>query len=91
MRTCWQAAHLPWSTRLQDAICNLHRHLHDPNRCTAGYLVLDDFASADEVAQLKARAEKIIEHFDASSPSVFSTVNQASISMTYKHAHDVDA
>lgn len=91
MRTCWQAAHLPWSPRLRDAICNLHHHLHGANRCTAGYLVLDDFASADEVAQLKARAEKIIEDFDASSPSVFSTVNQVSYSMIYEHAHDVDA
>lgn len=42
----------------------------------AGYLVLEDFASQDEVAKLKERAEQIIEEYDASNPSVFSTVNQ---------------
>lgn len=41
-----------------------------------GYLVLEDFASQDEVAKLKERAEQIIEEYDASNPSVFSTVNQ---------------
>ena len=43
----------------------------------AGYLVLEDFAAPDEVAKLKQRAEEIMDEYDASNPSVFSTVNQA--------------
>jgi Phytanoyl-CoA dioxygenase (PhyH) len=39
--------------------------------------VLEDFAAPDEVAKLKQRAEEIIDEYDASNPSVFSTVNQA--------------
>lgn len=41
--------------------------------------MLEDFAAPDEVAKLKERAEQIIEDYDASKPSIFSTVNQASI------------
>lgn len=43
----------------------------------AGYLVLEDFAAPDEVAKLKQRAEEIMDEYEASNPSVFSTVNQA--------------
>lgn len=50
-----------------------------PKASAAGYLVLEDFAAADEVAKLKERAEQIIEGYDASNPSVFSTVNQVEI------------
>ncbi len=46
--------------------------------CASGYLVLEDFAAPDEVAKLKQRAEEIIGNYDASNPSIFSTVNQAS-------------
>ena len=42
----------------------------------AGYLVLEDFSSAEDVAKVKARAKQIIEDYDASNPSIFSTVNQ---------------
>jgi hypothetical protein len=45
--------------------------------CASGYLVLEDFAAPDEVAKLKQRAEEIIGNYDASNPSIFSTVNQA--------------
>jgi hypothetical protein len=59
--------HLAWHS-------NIVRHIvHN----SAGYLVLDDFATQDEVAKLKQRAEQIIDDYDASNPSVFSTVNQA--------------
>ena len=39
--------------------------------------MLEDFAAPDEVAKLKQRAEEIIGNYDASNPSIFSTVNQA--------------
>ena len=44
--------------------------------CASGYLVLEDFAAPDKVAKLKQRAEEIIGSYDASNPSIFSTVNQ---------------
>ena len=43
----------------------------------AGYLVVEDFASAAEVAALRQRAEQLVNGFDAASvASVFSTKNQ---------------
>ena len=45
---------------------------------TTGYLVVEDFASAAEVASLRQRAEQLVDAFDAASvASVFSTRNQA--------------
>ena len=42
-----------------------------------GYLVVEDFASATEVAALRQRAEQLVDNFDAASvASVFSTKNQ---------------
>ena len=44
---------------------------------TAGYLVVEVFASAAEVAALRQRAEQLVDGFDtASVASVFSTKNQ---------------
>ncbi|KAK9831483.1 hypothetical protein WJX81_000800 [Elliptochloris bilobata] len=44
-----------------------------------GYLVVEDFASAAEVAALRQRAEQLVDGFDATSvASVFSTKNQTS-------------
>ena len=39
--------------------------------------MLEEFAAPDEVAKLKQQAEEIISNYDASNPSIFSTVNQA--------------
>lgn len=48
------------------------------NLVAAGFLVIKDFASPEDVAALKARAEELLESFDpAAVPSIFSTRNQA--------------
>lgn len=42
----------------------------------AGYLVLPDFATSEQVEAMKARALELIEQFEVDKPSIFSTVNQ---------------
>mmetsp|Transcript_26347 Transcript_26347/g.64711 ORF Transcript_26347/g.64711 Transcript_26347/m.64711 type:complete len:311 (+) Transcript_26347:184-1116(+) len=41
-----------------------------------GFLVLENFASAPEVAAMLARADELVESFDPSTVSIFSTTNQ---------------
>jgi len=66
------------------ALRNLAKHSDDRDKpgpgplAPAGYLVLDGFASAEQVAALRQRAEQLVGAFDAASvASVFSTKNQA--------------
>lgn len=45
-----------------------------------GYLVLESFASPDEVRSLRSRMEQLLDEFDFSSKaSIFSTTNQVNI------------
>ena len=48
-----------------------------------GYLVLEGFASAEEVAALRRRAGELVEAFEPEAHSVFSTKNQESTSNDY--------
>ncbi len=45
----------------------------------AGYLVLNDFASPEELTALKQRAEAIVQDFDPSTVSIFSTRKQVAV------------
>lgn len=46
----------------------------------AGFLAIPGFASNQEVAALRQRARELVDDFDpSSSPSVFSTRNQACV------------
>ncbi len=65
-RISWRSGVYPFGWHDIDAAWRMH----------TGYLVLEDFASPEETVKVKARAEQIIEDYDASNPSVFSTVNQ---------------
>jgi hypothetical protein len=51
-----------------------------------GYLVLEDFASAEQCAELRRRAERIVNDFDPDSYSVFSTTDQ--VCQAPPHAHE---
>ena len=42
----------------------------------AGYLVVESFASPDEIDAMRKRMEQLLDEFDCSTSSVFSTVNQ---------------
>ena len=42
----------------------------------AGYLVIPDFASVDETVELRQRALQLVDGFEPSATSVFSTKNQ---------------
>ena len=42
-----------------------------------GYLVLEDFKSPSEMAAIRERAGAIVETFDPSTPSSFTTRDQA--------------
>lgn len=55
---------------------------------TTGYLLLHDFATPQELDALQGRAEAIVDDFDPSSVSIFSTRNQVCIHSTciYPHA-----
>ena len=46
---------------------------------SAGYLVIKNFTSADQLKDLQSRAVQLIEDFDPEQVSVFSTKNQVSI------------
>ncbi|PSC71492.1 phytanoyl-dioxygenase [Micractinium conductrix] len=48
-----------------------------------GFLVLEGFSSPEEVAQLKARGEELVEAFDAENVSIFSTRRQESTTDRY--------
>lgn len=48
-----------------------------PTSCIAGYAVLEDFATQDEVRQLREQAEKLIRgDAGGGDTAVFSTTNQ---------------
>jgi phytanoyl-CoA hydroxylase len=44
----------------------------------AGFLVLDNHASFEEIAKLRQRAQELVDGFNPETISVFSTRNQAS-------------
>ncbi len=48
-----------------------------------GYLLIEDFKSADEVAALRARAGAIVEAFDPTQASIFTTTDQTRTSDDY--------
>jgi hypothetical protein len=60
----------------------LYRVLQFGDYGLTGYLVIEGFASRQEIQDLKARAEELVEGFNpASTSSVFSTRNQARVSL----------
>ncbi|XP_022151735.1 phytanoyl-CoA dioxygenase-like [Momordica charantia] len=48
-----------------------------------GYLVIESFASSDEVDAMRKRMEQLLDGFDCSTSSVFSTVNQRQLTDDY--------
>lgn len=55
----------------------VHPQWHPTHDYTpTGYLVLNDFASSEQLAALKQRAEAIVDDFDPSAVSIFSTRKQ---------------
>lgn len=42
----------------------------------AGYLVLESFSSPEEVKEMQDRMAELLQRFDGSSTSIFSTINQ---------------
>ncbi|XP_023516663.1 phytanoyl-CoA dioxygenase [Cucurbita pepo subsp. pepo] len=48
-----------------------------------GYLVVESFASPDEIDAMRKRMEQLLDEFDCSTSSVFSTVNQQQLTDDY--------
>ncbi|XP_022155193.1 phytanoyl-CoA dioxygenase-like [Momordica charantia] len=48
-----------------------------------GYLVIESFASSDEIDAMRKRMEQLLDGFDCSTSSVFSTVNQRQVTDDY--------
>lgn len=46
-----------------------------------GYLVMESFASEDEIGALRKRMSELLTQFDCSVSSIFSTKNQVSLSL----------
>lgn len=52
----------------------------------AGFLVLDNHARPEEIAELRQRAQELVDGFNPETISVFSTRNQASKKyLTHEH------
>ncbi|CAN1151541.1 Phytanoyl-CoA dioxygenase [Linum perenne] len=48
-----------------------------------GYLVVESFASSDEIESMRKRMDQLLQDFDCSSSSVFSTKNQQRVTDDY--------
>jgi phytanoyl-CoA hydroxylase len=48
-----------------------------------GYLVIPDYANADECATLKKRMDELLRDFDPTTISIFSTTNQKNTTDDY--------
>ena len=60
-----------------------------------GYLVLESFASPEEVQRLRSRADELVDSFSPESVSVFSTksqvTRQSALTLPISHSHACEA